>query len=333
MRYIILLGLATLFYTLLLGGSFLFWQDKFQASLISPKLHVRENNDTITLLFLGDIMLNRGVEWYAKKHQNWKWPFLKIADYLKDADLVFANLESVISDKGTKQGSIYSFKASPKMMEGLLFAGIDVVSVANNHSLDYGIEALLDSGERLRQAGIIPVGAGKSAPEARAPALYDAGGTTVGILAYTALGSPFWQAKERTPGIAWIDSSLLKQLKQDIEKTKQQADIIVVSFHFGEEYQTKPNAVQKLLSRTAIDAGAHLVIGHHPHVVQPVERYKHGWITYSLGNFVFDQGFSKETMQGMMLKVLLHENSITQVMPLMIEISSEFQPAISKESM
>lgn len=278
-------------------------------------------------------MLDRGVEWYAQQHQNLKWPFLKIAGYLKGADLVFANLESVISDKGTQQGSIYSFRANPKMIEGLLFAGIDVVSVANNHSLDYGIEALLDSGKLLRQAGITPVGAGKSSLEARAPALYNIEGTTVGILAYTALGSPFWQAKERTPGIAWIDSSLLEQLKQNIKKTKQQADIVIVSFHFGEEYQAKPNAMQQLLSRTAIDAGADLVVGHHPHVVQPIERYKHGWIAYSLGNFVFDQGFSKETMQGMMLRVLVYENSITQVMPLMIKISSEFQPAISTESM
>lgn len=321
------------FYASILGGSFLFWQDKFQASLVPPLLTQETNKEQITLLFVGDIMLDRGVEFYIKEHQDWKWPFLKIGNYLKGADLVFANLESIISDKGEKQGSIYSFRADPRTLEGLVFAGIDVVSVANNHSLDYGIEALLDSGERLQQAGITPVGAGNSEREARAPVLYDAGGTTVGILAYTALGSPFWQAGEKTPGIAWIDSSLLEQLKLNIKKTKQQADIVVVSFHFGEEYQTKPNAVQQLLSRTAIDAGANLVIGHHPHVIQPIERYKQGWIVYSLGNFVFDQGFSKETMEGMILKVLLHENSITQVMPLMIEISSEFQPAISTESM
>jgi len=340
MRYFILITFTIVLYASLFSGSFLFWQDKFQASLVAPKPSLSETRpntensiDTTTLLFVGDIMLDRGVEWYARQHNDWGWPFRKVAPTLAAADLVFGNLESVISDKGTKQGSIYSFRAQPKMLGGLKLAGFDVLSIANNHSLDYGIEALLDSQERLRQAGIIPVGAGKSAAQARAPALFNIKGTTIGILAYTSLGSPFWQAGEKTPGVAWIDSSLLEQLKQDIKKTKQQADIIVVSFHFGEEYQTTPNAVQQLISRTAIDAGANLVIGHHPHVVQPIEQYKHGFIAYSLGNFVFDQGFSKETMEGMLLKVLVQENSITQVIPLMIEIASEFQPAISKESM
>ena len=277
-------------------------------------------------------MLDRGVEWYIKQHQDQNWPFLKVADFLNRADLVFGNLESVISDKGTKEGSIYSFHAEPESVKGLSFAGINIVSVANNHSMDYGIEAFLDSMQRLKEAGIIPVGGGANKKQAYAPRIETIRGTTIGILAYTTLGSPFWQAGEKTPGIAWIDSSLLEQLKQNIKKAKQEADIIIVSFHFGEEYQTKPNAVQQLLSRAAIDAGANLVIGHHPHVVQPIERYKHGFIAYSLGNFVFDQGFSKETMKGMLLKVLVKENSITEVTPLIIEISSEFQPAISTES-
>jgi len=332
MNRLLLITFTIILYSLLFGGTLLFWQDKFQASLISPKLDVEENKDTITLLFVGDIMLDRGVEWHARQHQDWNWPFLKVADFLNKADLVFGNLESVISDRGEQEGSIYSFRAEPKSVKGLSFAGIDIVSVANNHSMDYGIEAFLDSMQRLKGAGITPVGGGANKEKAYAPRIETIRGTTIGILAYTTLGSPFWQAGERTPGIAWIDSSLLERLKLNIEKAKQQADIIVVSFHFGEEYRTKPNALQQLLSRTAIDAGAALVIGHHSHVVQPVEQYKHGWIAYSLGNFVFDQGFSKETMKGMILKVLLHENSITKVMPLMIEISSEFQPAISKES-
>ena len=330
-----LIAFIAVFYASLFSGSFFFWQDKFQASLISPKPSVSETKqntensvDTVTLFFVGDIMLDRGIEWYSRQHNDWGWPFRKIAPTLTAADLVFGNLESVISDKGIKQGSIYSFRAQPKMLGGLKLAGFDVLSVANNHSLDYGIEALLDSQERLRQAGIIPVGAGKSAAQARAPALFNIKGTTIGILAYTALGSPFWQAGEKTPGVAWIDTSRLEQLKQDIKKTKQQADIIVVSFHFGDEYQIKPSAMQQFLSRIAIDVGADLVIGHHPHVVQPVEQYKHGFIAYSLGNFIFDQGFSKETMEGMVLKVLVQEKKITSVIPLQVAINAFFQPTL-----
>ena len=193
---------AVVFYTLILGGSFLFWQDKFQASSISPKLNVGENKNAIILLFVGDIMLDRGVEFYSKQNNTWKWPFLRIADYMQNADLVFANLESVISNRGEKEGSIYSFRAEPKSIEGLSFAGIDIVSVANNHSMDYGIEAFLDSMQRLKEAGIIPVGGGANKKQAYAPRIETIRGTTIGILAYTTLGSPFWQAGEKTPGIA-----------------------------------------------------------------------------------------------------------------------------------
>ena len=118
------------------------------------------------------------------KHQNWKWPFLKIADVLQQADLVFANLESVISDKGTNQGSIYSFRADPKTLEGLTYAGFDVLSVANNHSFDYGQEAFLDSIESIKRAAIAPVGFNHE------PVVVEVQGTKVGFLAYTNQGSP-----------------------------------------------------------------------------------------------------------------------------------------------
>ena len=276
-------------------------------------------------------MLDRGVEWHIRQQGNdWLWPFRNIATTLQKADLVFGNLESIISDRGEKVGSIYSFRAKPESIKGLAFAGFDVLSIANNHSLDYGIEALLDSAERLSQAGITPIGAGKSVLEARAPAIYNVKGTTVGILAYTTLGSPFWQAGNNSPGIAWMDSTKVETLKEDIASVKKVTDLVVVSFHFGNEYQTKPSALQQLLSRAAIDAAADLVIGHHSHVVQPIEQYKQGWIAYSLGNFVFDQGFSKETMQGLMLHITVFDKKITEVLPIPVRISSEFQVFMEK---
>lgn len=328
MNRILFIILITILYTSLFGSSFLFWKDKFQASLILPE----EKEEFATMLFVGDIMLDRGVEWYVQQHQDWNWPFLKIADVLKKADLVFGNLESIISDKGENQGSIYSFRAEPETIQGLTLAGFNVLSVANNHSLDYGGEAFLDSIERLKKVNIIPVGGGINKKEAHAPNITDIKDTTVAILAYTEVGSPFWQAGENSPGVAWIDNTKIETLKEDILAAKEIANIVIISFHFGEEYQKEPSEFQKTLSRIAIDYGANLVIGHHPHVIQPIERYKHGWIAYSLGNFVFDQGFSPETMEGMMLKVLARENSITQIIPVKIEILKEFQPAISTES-
>lgn len=285
-------------------------------------------------------MLDRGVEFYIAQHSDWRFPFLKIAKTLQDADLVFGNLESVISDKGENLGSVYSFRADPKTLEGLTFAGFDVLSVANNHSFDYGIEALIDSLQRLKKVNITPIGGGNSRNEARAPALkyyytskYSSV-TTVGILAYTATGSPLWQATENIPGIAWVSEETLPEFQKDIREAKNVADILVVSLHFGEEYQKELGLTQQLLARAAIDAGANIVIGHHPHVVQPVEyvctqgSHTCGWIAWSLGNFVFDQGFSKETMEGMLLEVKIEGKQITQVIPRSIRLNSEFQPAI-----
>ena len=313
----------------------MFWRDKFQASLL-PKLGLGETkpslgNDTnaITLLFAGDIMLDRGVEFYITQHNDWKLPFLRIADTLQKADLTFGNLESVISDKGENQGSIYSFRADPKSLEGLVFAGFDVLSVANNHSLDYGIEAFLDSLQYLKKANITPAGGGSNREDARAPVIKEIQGTKIGFLGYTNLGSPAWQAAEHTPGIAWADEDTLAEFQKDIRKAKNIADILIISLHFGEEYQKEPSLTQQVLSKAAIDAGADIVIGHHPHVVQPVAQYRGGWIAYSLGNFVFDQGFSEETMEGMLLKVQIEGKQITRVTSSVIRMNSFFQPELS----
>ncbi|MDO8473994.1 MAG: CapA family protein [bacterium] len=324
MERLVLFTAAITVYSILFAGSLMFWHGKFQASLVP----LDPEGDAITLLFAGDIMLDRGVEFYIRQHNDWRWPFLRIADTLQKADLVFGNLESVISNKGQNLGSIYSFRADPKAIEGLMFAGFDVVSVANNHSLDYGPEAFLDSLARLKEAEIAYVGGGADKERVYSPVIKEVRGTKIGFLGYTNLGSPLWQATENTPGIAWVDEGTLPKFQEGIRAAKQQSDILVVSVHFGEEYQTQPNKTQVLIAKSAIDAGADIVIGHHPHVVQPVEQYKNGWITWSLGNLVFDQGFSPETMRGLLLEVTVKEKQITQVVPRVIRLNSFFQPEL-----
>lgn len=107
--------------------------------------------------------------------------------------------------------------------------------------------------------------------------------------------------------------------------------MVIVSFHFGEEYQSKSNSIQKFWAKLAIDSGADLVIGHHPHVIQEIEKYKGKYIAYSLGNFVFDQGFSQETMRGLLLKVIIENGKIKEVIPIEIKINKFFQPEIAGE--
>jgi poly-gamma-glutamate synthesis protein (capsule biosynthesis protein) len=223
----------------------------------------------------------------------------------------------VISNKGENVGSMYSFRADTRTLEGLIFAGFDVLSVANNHSMDYGIEALEDSVSRLERVGIQTAGL----------AVTKIKGTKIGFLGYTNLGSPLWKMGQGFD-ISWVDENTISEFQENVRITKEQSDILVVSVHFGEEYQKEPNEMQKLISKAAINAGADVVIGHHPHVVQPVEQYKNGWIAYSLGNFVFDQGFSPETMEGLLLEVTAKDKKITRVSPRIIHINSSFQPEL-----
>ena len=271
-------------------------------------------SQTITIILVGDIMLNRGVEYMVKKQGNgdFKFPFLKIADYLNEADILFGNLESPISDKGTKVGSIYSFRAEPKAIEGLKFAGFDVLSLANNHAFDYGRAALEDTLLRLKEAGIDSAGVGS-------PVIKEIKNTKIAFLSYTNLGSPYW-------GISWADWDNLKEIEKEIKEAKENSDILIVSLHSGEEYQKTPTEFQVEFSKMAIDAGADLVIGHHPHVVQSVEEYREGYIAYSLGNFVFDQGFSEETMNGLLLKIVIENDKIKEVIPVKTKINQYFQP-------
>jgi len=278
----------------------------FPAAIRLPSQH--ETSHPITLLFVGDVLLDRGIPWaiYTYGADDWQWPFLPIADTLSQADLLFGNLESQISDKGTNVGSIYSFRAHPNSIQTLQYAGFDIVSTANNHSFDYTKEAWQDSQARLQQADIAPVAGELVIKEVR--------GTHIGFLAYS-----------NFPGPALVTWNNMEKTMQEIARAKTKVDILAISLHAGEEYIAEPNDFQKAFAKQAIDAGADLLIGHHPHVMQPLEQYNRGWIIYSLGNFLFDQNFSEETMQGAILKVVVENKKIKEVTLLPTRITPTFQ--------
>jgi len=321
--------------TALFGSFFTFEFAEFnkeisQLFLAQVSAPLEKQTKPATLIFVGDIMLDRGVEWSINKYGkgDFKFPFLKVAEELNKADILVGNLESVISDKGQKVGSIYSFRAEPEAMEGLTFAGFDIVSVANNHIFDYSKAAMEDSFKRLKAAGIDHIGGGFNNEEAHSPIIKEINGVKIAFLAYTNLGSKYWLSGNEQSGI----TSLTKEkLEEDIKEAKKQANLLIISFHFGDEYQTKSNSNQKFWAHLSIDSGADLVIGHHPHVVQEIEEYKGKYIAYSLGNFVFDQGFSKETMEGLLLKVIVENGKIKETIPVKIQINQFFQPKIAGE--
>src|SRR3989344_4042591 len=182
----------------------------------------------------------------------------------------------------------------------LAFAGFDILSLANNHIGDWGEEAIDDTALRLERAGIVSVGRDYS------PKILNIHGVKIAFLA-------FFNAPEA-------------EIKKSVEFAKLNADIVVASFHFGDEYEKAPNKFQKKIALLAVDTGANLVIGHHPHIIQPIEEYNGGYIAYSLGDFVFDQDFSEDTMRGALLEVELSDKRIARIESKTIVINENFQP-------
>jgi poly-gamma-glutamate synthesis protein (capsule biosynthesis protein) len=239
---------------------------------------------TVTLVAVGDVLLSRGVGRQIEKHGP-HYPFKKMQKLTSLADIAFCNLECPISKGGFPRKTQFLFRADPQAVEGLSYAGFDIASLANNHTLDYGRDALLDTMSHLSKADIKPSGAGTSRSEAVKPAVIIKKGLKVGFLSYTDLPAQGDTPLPDKPGIARVDPGTLTG---EVKGAEKDIDVLVVSFHWGVEYKSAPTERQKELAHKAIDAGADLVLGHHPHVLQPVEIYKNKPIIYSMGSFVFD---------------------------------------------
>jgi poly-gamma-glutamate synthesis protein (capsule biosynthesis protein) len=274
-----------------------------------------------TLIFVGDVMLARGVGRKMEAKGDWSYPFRQVPGVLHGADLAYCNLECPISDRGRNLHHLYSFRADPRALEGIKEAGFTIVSEANNHAYDWGPAALVDTVGRLHAVGIRTVGAGKDALEAHHPTVVDLGGLRVAFLAYVNIDPQDAAAGVNHPGVAWLN---VEQVVADIRFARNLADLLVVCPHWGVEYATAPTRQQEELARRMIDAGADLIVGSHPHVVQPLEQYRGRWIAYSLGNFVFDQK-DRATHRGLMLKVTVREKKIAEVAKVPIEINADCQ--------
>jgi poly-gamma-glutamate capsule biosynthesis protein CapA/YwtB (metallophosphatase superfamily) len=287
-----------------------------------------EEPKPITLLFGGDVMLARDIASTIANQQDPLYPFLRIATTTQAADLMFVNLENPVSTRGSNQGSEYSFRAEPtSTINALTYAGIDVVNLANNHIFDYGRTAANDTMQYLRDTGIDYIGFGQNYSEANEPVIETIGQTKIALLGYTQFYASSSWATEAKSGLSSYRSDTIVQKIADIKKAKQ-ADLVVISLHWGEEYKTKANATQKALAHKLVDAGADLIVGHHPHVVQEVEEYNGATIAYSLGNFVFDQNFSTDTKHGLLLKAILSGNEVIATEQIEIEFTKDFQPYI-----
>jgi len=309
----ILLGVGAL---VIVGGYFLI-VSRFAVAPVINKERVfipeEKTEETVPspvkILFAGDLMLDRGVKYYIEKEGggDYRFPFEKIRDYLISFEAVIPNLEGPVSDKGMRMGSIYSFRMDPEALGAFSYANIRAVNVANNHAWDYGREAFEDTLLRLKENNVGYFGGGIDETEAYAPYVFEKDGIRVGLLGFTEF-LEHAQAGNKKSGIAFTDT---KKIKSAIREAKNQSfNALIVVFHFGEEYLPEPIERQIFLAHLAVDEGADLVVGHHPHIIESSEMYKDRQIFYSLGNFVFDQYFSEETMTPGFLEVEISEQGI-----------------------
>lgn len=275
----------------------------------------------ISFVAVGDVMLGRGVGRLIAATSP-HYPFLLTRELSTAADLVFANLESPLTSRGAPKGGI-ALRASPDAVEGLSDAGFDVLSLANNHSDDYGAIGLLDTIAALEEKGIAHVGVEGATGAARSATVIDARGVKIAFLAYNHVEPRYPGEQGGVRGPMWLEPEVVYD---EVGRARDQADIVVVSFHWGTEYVPVPDTFQQEVARKTVESGADLVLGHHPHVIGGVAFLERGFVAYSLGNFVFDQPFSVETEQGLMLQALAEAGVLKQVRLIPVHVEAG-QPA------
>lgn len=280
--------------------------DTSLADYYKTALELKTNTDNAaraSFFTVGDIMLSRNV---AKKIQTQKdpqLPFRRISDTLQTADFAFGNLESpIVNGPGILGGGSLVFAASSSTLTGLINNKFRVLNLANNHAMDQGLNGLKSTLKYLNQSGIQHIGVGLNRANAWQPAKVSIHGITTCFLgaSYASINDG---GKTDNVYVARIEDT--DNLVAAIGQVRPDCDFVVVTMHAGTEYTRIPNQTQTAFAHAAITAGADMVIGAHPHWVQTVEKYQGKYIFYSLGNFIFDQMWSKETREGLMLKINL----------------------------
>jgi poly-gamma-glutamate capsule biosynthesis protein CapA/YwtB (metallophosphatase superfamily) len=326
------IALALLLSSLIFAG-FLLAQQQIQRqpspaeeTQITPAVE-EEEPEEVMLIAVGDISYSREVGRRVRAQNDINYPFLDVADYFKTGDIVMGNLETTITEGREIMDGEMVFRSDPGTEIALKNAGFTIMSLANNHIPDFGEKGILDTMQYLEQAGIKHVGAGANLEEASRPKYIEKNGLVLAFLAFndSDVVPGYYGADENSPGTALMDIELMTQR---VREAKENADHVIVNMHSGTEYVPNPNDRQVNFARAAIDAGAEIVIGHHPHVVQSAEIYQGKYIFYSLGNFVFDQMWSQDTREGLILKAYFNKEGLVRVEFTAVEIRDFSQPNV-----
>ncbi len=282
--------------------------------------------EPVVINAVGDIMLAGSGAPYFRK-QGYDYPFAATLDILQQGDVVTGNLEAPIARSGEEfTGKKYRFRTDPAAAPALKRAGFTHLSLANNHIMDFGAPALQQTMELLDNHDIAFTGAGPDLNSARSERIIVVKETRIAFLSYSLTYPEEFFATRIRPGTA---PGHLPFVTRDIARVKPLADYVIVSFHWGEELSNYPKEYQKRAAHQAIDSGADIILGHHPHVMQGVEYYREGVIFYSLGNFVFGSQ-SKHSDRSMIARITLDDGiKEVEIIPLNV-LNSEvhFQPKV-----
>ncbi|MFD2699930.1 CapA family protein [Paenibacillus shunpengii] len=265
------------------------------------------DGEFVVMSFAGDVQFSGKVEELLER-EGFDYPYLHLGNLFKNDDLTFINLETPVTTGGEAAlGKSYVYKSSPKALEAMKEAGVDIVNLANNHILDQGQAGLADTLKYLKDYQINYVGAGLDRKTAYAPVYYEVKGMRIALLGFTrVIPEASWRAESGKPGVA--DAYNSTDAVKAIGQARKEADLVIVMSHWGEERQTMPNDIQTQLGHEFIDAGADLVIGGHPHVLQGLESYKGKWIAYSTGNFIFSRSTNEETWRTAVFQARCQKN-------------------------
>ncbi|HEU4513739.1 MAG TPA: CapA family protein [Nocardioidaceae bacterium] len=267
--------------------------------------------EVVTVSVVGDIMLGRGVAEAARASGDPTLALRPTAKRLAAADITVGNLENTLSRAGSPRQGGDSFAADPAVVAGLRDAGFDVLGLANNHAGDFGDLALVQTVRRLRGGGIATFGAGRTVRQAWEPAVVESRGVTFGFLGFNAIGEtpevapgqPGAVSVGMPPRTGPLDRAQLRRFESAVRRLAAAVDVVVVMPHWGTQYTSRPEPVQRLVARRLVAAGADVVVGGHPHWLQGVEMVRGRLVAHSLGNFVFDMDFMRETQEGAILEM------------------------------
>ena len=271
------------------------------------KFPLRIFSRDVEIILTGDVMLGRTVMTKSLDSGEPTYPFEKVAGQLAEADFVFVNLENPIIENCPRTSTGLKFCTDPKLTSGLKFAGVDVVTLANNHALDYGKGGIEKTVEFLKEEGIEAVGLGNLV-------IKEKKGIRFGFL-----------------GFNFVSSGPKDEDFKLVSDSDEKVEVLIVGIHWGEEYQDKANKFQREWTKKLVEVGADVIVGHHPHWVQDSESTNGKPVYYSLGNFVFDQMWSEKTREGLLIKLTFRDGVLVDEEKLPIYMANWAQPEFAEK--